>query len=91
MDIHGLMRIGRYCNMKNIFKKISNKITELAVRTKTAFEAKKAELYVDKGVGIIIAVVVGAVIMAGIYALLKTTVLDKMSTDVNALWSYTGA
>ncbi len=76
--------------MKNIFKKISNKITELAVKAKTAFEAKKAELYVDKGVGIIIAVV-GAVIMAGIYALLKTTVLDKMSTDVNALWSYTGA
>ena len=39
--------------MKNIFKKISNKITELAVKAKTAFEAKKAELYVDKGVGII--------------------------------------
>lgn len=77
--------------MKNIFKKISNKVTELAVKAKCNLEAKKAELYVDKGVGIIIAVVVGAVILAGIYALFKVTVLDKMGTEVNALWEYTGA
>ena len=55
-----------------------------------ALEAKKAELYVDKGVGIIIAVVVGTAIMAGIYALFKTTIIPNMNTKVSNLWTYTG-
>ena len=76
--------------MKNIFKKISNKVNTLAVKAKSTLEATKAELYVDKGVGIIIAVVVGAAIMAGIYALFKTTIIPNMNTKVSDLWTYTG-
>jgi len=76
--------------MKNIFKTISNKVNALALKAKMALEAKKAELYVDKGVGIIIAVVVGAAIMAGIYALFKTTIIPNMNTKVSDLWTYTG-
>ena len=37
------------------------------VRAKTALENKKGEGYVDTGVKIIIAVVVGAVILGGLY------------------------
>ena len=76
--------------MKNIFKTISNKVNALAIKAKMALEAKKAELYVDKGIGIIIAVVVGAAIMAGIYALFKTTIIPNMNTKVSGLWTYTG-
>lgn len=76
--------------MKNIFKTISNKVNALALKAKMALEAKKAELYIDKGVGIIIAVVVGAAIMAGIYALFKTTIIPNMNTKVSNLWTYTG-
>ncbi len=74
--------------MKNMFKKAQNKATELYLRARTAIECKKAEMYVDKGVGIIIAVVVGAVILAGIYALLKNTVLAEATTKVGNMFNY---
>ena len=53
-------------------------------------ESKAAEMYVDKGVGIIIAVVVGAAILAGVYALFKTTILPSMTTKVGEMWNYAG-
>ena len=76
--------------MKNLFKKFSNKINSAAIKAKTAIESKTAEMYVDKGVGIIIAVVVGAAILAGVYALFKTTILPNMTDKVGALWDYAG-
>ena len=76
--------------MKNLFKKFSNKINSTAIKAKTAIENKTAEMYVDKGVGIIIAVVVGAAILAGVYALFKTTILPDMSSKVGEMWNYAG-
>lgn len=76
--------------MRKFFKNIKDKVNGVAIRVKAAIETKKAELYVDKGVGIIIAVVVGTAIMAGIYALFKTTIIPNMNTKVSNLWTYTG-
>ena len=76
--------------MKNFFKKMNNKINSTAIKAKTAIENKTAEMYVDKGVGIIIAVVVGAAILAGVYALFKTTILPDMSSKVGEMWNYAG-
>ena len=76
--------------MKNFFKKLNNKINSTAIKAKTAIENKTAEMYVDKGVGIIIAVVVGAAILAGVYALFKTTILPSMTTKVGEMWNYAG-
>ena len=76
--------------MKNFFKKLNNKINSTAIKAKTAIESKTAEMYVDKGIGIIIAVVVGAAILAGVYALFKTTILPNMTDKVGALWDYAG-
>ena len=76
--------------MRNFFKKMNNKINSTAIKAKTAIESKAAEMYVDKGVGIIIAVVVGAAILAGVYALFKTTILPSMTTKVSEMWNYAG-
>ena len=57
--------------MKNFMSKIQAKANSLAIRAKTTIENVKAEGYVDTGVKIIIAVVVGAVILGGLYALFK--------------------
>ena len=76
--------------MRNFFKKMNNKINSTAIKAKTAIESKAAEMYVDKGVGIIIAVVVGAAILAGVYALFKTTILPSMTTKVGEMWNYAG-
>jgi hypothetical protein len=45
--------------MKKLWNKIKDKANEIAIRTKTAVDNAKAEGYVDSGVKILIAVVIG--------------------------------
>ena len=46
--------------MKKFFNNIKNKVNSLAIRTKCAVDNVRAEGYVDSGVKILIAVVIGA-------------------------------
>ena len=76
--------------MKKLFNKIQNKMNGLAIRAKTTIENVKAEGYVDTGVKIIIAVVVGAVILAGLYALLNTVIIPRLNTEIQGMFNYAG-
>ena len=76
--------------MKNIFKKISNKANALAIRTKCAIDNVKAEGYVDSGVKILIAVVIGALLLAGLYALFNDTIMPTVTQKVKDLFNYKG-
>ena len=80
--------------MKNIFNKIQSKINSLTIRTKTAVAAAvdntRAEGFVDTGVKIIIAVVVGAVILGGLYALFNTVILPRPNTEIGEMFNYAG-
>lgn len=61
--------------MKKFFKKLQDKANSLAIKAKCAVESTKGEGYIDTGVKIIIGVVVGAVILAGLYALFDNVIL----------------
>ncbi len=64
--------------MKNFFKKLHRKTNKALIGAKCALESRKAEGYVDTGVKILIAVVLGALVLALLYALLNGTVrLEK--------------
>ena len=76
--------------MKKLFNKIQNKMNGLAIRAKTTIENVKAEGYVDTGVKIIIAVVVGAVILAGLYALFNGVILPRLNTEIGEMFNYAG-
>ena len=76
--------------MKKLFNKIQNKMNDLAIRAKTTIENVKAEGYVDTGVKIIIAVVVGAVILGGLYALFDTVILPTLETRIDGMFDYAG-
>ena len=76
--------------MKNIFNKISNKANALAVRAKCAIDNVKAEGYVDSGVKILIAVVIGALLLAGLYALFNDTIMPTVTQKVKDLFNYKG-
>ena len=52
-----------------MFKKIRNKVNTAISTVRAAVACKKAEGYVDSGVKILIAVVIGALLLAGLYAL----------------------
>ena len=77
--------------MKNFFKNLRRKADKLAVGAKCALESRKAEGYVDTGVKILIAVVLGALVLTLLYALLKTTVMGTVTTKVSELFNYSGA
>ena len=75
--------------MKNFMNKIKAKANSLAIRAKTTIENVKAEGYVDTGVKIIIAVVVGAVILGGLYALFNGFILPRLNTEIGEMFNYT--
>ncbi len=76
--------------MKKVLNNISNKLYAIAVRTKTALTNRRAEGYVDTGVKILIAVVIGALLLAGLYTLFNSTIMPTVTKKVTDLFNYKG-
>ena len=73
-----------------MFKKIKNKVNSAIISAKCAVANKKAEGYVDSGVKILIAVVIGALLLAGLYTLFNTTIIPTVTTKITGLFNYAG-
>ena len=73
-----------------MFKKIRNKVNSMVATAKATVATKEAEGYVDSGVKILIAVVIGALLLAGLYALFNTTIMPTVTTKITELFSYNG-
>ena len=87
--------------MLKIFKNAINKIRETAetvlekvntaaITAKVAIENPTAEGYVDSGVKILIAVVIGALLLAGLYTLFNSTIMPTVTQKVQNLFNYNG-
>ena len=76
--------------MKKFFNSISNKINSIAVSAKTAIANTRAEGYVDSGVKILIAVVIGALLLSGLYALFNTTIMPTVTSNITELFNFAG-
>ena len=76
--------------MKKFIAKIREKFSSVAARTVVAVSNVKAEGYVDSGVKILIAVVIGALLLAGLYALFNTTIMPTVTEKITDLFSYNG-
>ena len=78
----------------NFIKKTANKISDnarsIAIKAKTVIDNTAAEGYVDTGVKIIIGVVVGAVILGGMYALFDTVILPTLETRIEGMFDFKG-
>ena len=75
--------------MKNIFKKITHKANNALISLHCTMKSKDGEGYVDTGVKILIAVVLGALVLSLLYALLNGTVMPKVTEKVTSMFSYT--
>ena len=75
---------------KKFFKKITRKVDNALINATCALESRKAEGYVDTGVKILIAGVLGALVLSLLYALLKNTVMATVTTKVAGLFNYNG-
>lgn len=76
--------------MKKFFKNIKNRTERAIVSVQTTLESKKAEGYIDTGVKIIIGVVIGGVILAGLYALFNTTIIPTLESKIGEMFNYGG-
>ena len=76
--------------MKQFFSTIKNKANAAVISAKSAIANKKAEGYVDSGVKILIAVVIGALLLAGLYALFNSTIMPTVTQKVQGLFNYSG-
>ena len=76
--------------MKKFFNSITNKINSIAVSAKTAISNTRAEGYVDSGVKILIAVVIGALLLGGLYTLFSGTIMPTVTTKIQGLFNYAG-
>jgi len=80
--------------MKKFFNSITTKINAMAIRAKTAVTAvvssTEGEGYVDSGVKILIAVVIGALLLSGLYALFNTTIMPTVTSKITELFNFAG-
>ncbi|MBQ6183303.1 MAG: hypothetical protein IJK33_05385 [Clostridia bacterium] len=73
-----------------MFKKIRSKFDSAVATVKATIASKKAEGYVDSGVKILIAVVIGALLLAGLYALFNGTIMPTVTQKITGLFNYSG-
>ena len=76
--------------MKKIITTIQNKLSAIAIRTKTALANARGEGYVDTGVKILIAVVIGALLLGGLYALFGDTIMPTVTEKVEDMFNFKG-
>ena len=76
--------------MKKLINSIRSKVNSVAIRTKCVIDNARAEGYVDSGVKILIAVVIGALLLAGLYALFNDTIMPTVTQKVKDLFNYKG-
>ena len=62
----------------------------LAVRSNTMLAANRAENFVDSGIKILIAVVIGALLLGGLYALFGDTIMPTVTQKVTDMFNFKG-
>ncbi len=76
--------------MKKIMNKVTHKSNMLAIKAKMALSNNRAEGFVDNAIAILIAVVIGALLLAGLYMLFDKTVLPTLVQRIKDMFNYAG-
>ena len=62
----------------------------LAIRSNAMLAANRAENFVDSGIKILIAVVIGALLLGGLYALFGDTIMPTVTQKVTDMFNFKG-
>lgn len=76
--------------MKKLMNKLTGKMNSMAVRVHAALRSNSGEGYVDTAVKILMAVVIGALVLAGLYALFGDVVMPTLTERVQEMFDYAG-
>ena len=76
--------------MKKFEKKVSDFSMTYTIKAKMAIGNNKGEGYIDTAVKILIAVVLGALLLAGLYALFGDVVMPTLEQKIRNMFNYAG-
>ena len=87
--------------MKKMVNKMSNTVKTMTCKAHCAMTCARAHLsaplcntrgegYIDTAVKVLIAVVLGALVLAGLYAILNDTVMPTVTQKITEMFSYNG-
>jgi hypothetical protein len=77
--------------MKRFMKSVNSFAVRQAIRVDQALRNNKGEGYIDTAVKILIAVVLGALLLAGLYALFGEVVMPTLTQRIRDMFNYGGA
>lgn len=76
--------------MKRFSGKVKGRMAAMAAKAGRLLTDKKGENYVDSAVKILIAVVLGALLLAGLYALFGDVVMPTLTKRIQEMFNYAG-
>jgi hypothetical protein len=77
-------------SMKKLINSIKCKSFKLALRSQQILSSQRGEGFIDTAVKILISVVIGALVLAGLYALFGETILPQLKTRIMEMFNYGG-
>ncbi len=77
--------------MKKFMKSVNNFAVRQAIRVDKVLRNNKGEGYIDTAIKILIAVVLGALLLAGLYALFGEVVMPTLTQRIRDMFNYSGA
>ncbi|MBZ2175620.1 DUF6133 family protein [Schnuerera sp. xch1] len=76
--------------MERTFEKTNNFIAKKIIAVKTAVSNNRGEGYIDTAVKILIAVVLGALLLGGLYLLFGDVVMPTLNQRIKEMFNYAG-
>ena len=73
-----------------IFTTLKNKARNASVKAAAVLCNKRAENFIDSGIKILIAVVIGALLLGGLYSLFGDTIMPTVTQRVEEMFNFQG-
>lgn len=76
--------------MKKFIHSIKAKSVDFALRSRQILSSQSGEGFIDTAVKILISVVIGALLLAGLYALFGETIMPLLKSRITEMFNYGG-
>ena len=76
--------------MRKFFTRTKEKAQAKMIQIAVLLTARRGENFVDSGVKILIAVVIGALLLGGLYALFGDTIMPTVTQNVKYMFAFKG-
>ncbi|EGD45781.1 hypothetical protein Cpap_0148 [Ruminiclostridium papyrosolvens DSM 2782] len=76
--------------MRKPLLKRKNQINSTVIKLMSVFQSQSGEGFVDTAIKILMSVVIGALILAGLYSLFGNTILPTLTQRIKEMFNYAG-